>query len=298
MRRSRTFLTTMLAAGVSLLGVGCDTGSTGSGPGKLTVLLTDAPFPFDSVTSAHVYIVRVDARQATATTAEAEDASNAEWTTLASPNTAVDLLTLNHGATLNLGTATLPSGTWESFRVVIDPSKSYVTLKDGSQPDIKWPSAGQSGIKILLAEPVVVANDSSTMVVDFDVGASFVMRGNSIHNNGLLFKPVVHGVVTDISASFSGTVRQDSQTGTPIAGATVELLVAGTPLTSTDATKVLRSTSTDANGAFAFNFVLPGTYTVRVTPPSGSAYKAALMAPDLTLTNGQASTGTVIVLNK
>jgi len=35
-----------------------------------------------------------------------------------------------------------------------------------------------------------------------------------------------------------------------------------------------------------------------VTPPSGSAYKAALMPADLTLIKGQASTGTTIVLTK
>ena len=293
---------TMRSVGMVLLAtaglMACDSGTTDGGPGKLTVLLTDAPFPFDSVESAHVYIVRIDARQAATTDAEATDPSSGGWTTLASPNSAVDLLTLDHGVTLNLGTATVPSGTWQSFRVIIDPSKSYVTLKDGSMPDIKWPSAGQSGIKIQLADPLIVASNSSTIVVDFDVGASFVLRGNSIHNNGLLFKPVVHAVAMDVSASFSGTVRGDSQTGSAIAGATVELLKPGTTLTDTESSNVLRTTSTDANGAFAFTFVVPGSYAVRVTPPTGSAYKATLLAGGLTLANQQVSTGTVIVLTK
>jgi len=296
MRRILGAVTMLLAAVAGM--TACDSGATSGGPGQITVLLTDAPFPFDSVKSAHIYIVRIDAKQAATTDVEAEDASNGGWTTLASPNSAIDLLALDNGVTLNLGTATVPSGTWESFRVVIDPSQSYVTLKDDSRPDIKWPSAGQSGIKILLAEPVVVASNLSTMVVDFDVGASFVLRGNSIRNNGLLFKPVVHAVATDISASFSGTVRGDSPTGAPIANATVELLKPGTLLTDTDAANVLRSTATDANGAFSFSFVLPGSYAVRVTPPSGSAYKAALLSGGLTLTNQQVSTGTVIVLAK
>jgi hypothetical protein len=34
------------------------------------------------------------------------------------------------------------------------------------------------------------------MVLDFDVGNSFVMRGNSLAQNGLLFKPVVKATVT------------------------------------------------------------------------------------------------------
>jgi len=33
------------------------------------------------------------------------------------------------------------------------------------------------------------------MVVDFDVANSFVMRGNSLAQNGLLFKPVIRATV-------------------------------------------------------------------------------------------------------
>jgi hypothetical protein len=38
---------------------------------------------------------------------------------------------------------------------------------------------------------VVDAEATTTMVADFDVGSSFVMRGNSLTQNGLLFKPVI-----------------------------------------------------------------------------------------------------------
>jgi hypothetical protein len=34
-------------------------------------------------------------------------------------------------------------------------------------------------------------NSTSTVLIDFDLENSFVMRGNSISQNGLLFKPVV-----------------------------------------------------------------------------------------------------------
>ena len=37
-----------------------------------------------------------------------------------------------------------------------------------------------------------VAEGTTSMLIDFDVGKSFVMRGNSISQNGLLFKPVIH----------------------------------------------------------------------------------------------------------
>jgi hypothetical protein len=59
-----------------------------------------------------------------------------------------------------------------------------------------FPSASRSGIKITLASPVVIGEDGkSTMVVDFDVANSFVMRGNSLSQNGLLFKPVIRATV-------------------------------------------------------------------------------------------------------
>jgi len=86
--------------------------------------------------------------------------------------------------------------------MVIDPSKSSVTLKNGqvltntSSPSVMFPSASRSGIKIALASPVVVGEDGkTTMVVDFDVASSFVMRGNSLAQNGLLFKPVIRATV-------------------------------------------------------------------------------------------------------
>src|SRR5437773_2773393 len=45
--------------------------SSGTGTGLLTVRLTDAPFPFSQVKSVDIYVVRVDARRAEPTEAEA-----------------------------------------------------------------------------------------------------------------------------------------------------------------------------------------------------------------------------------
>ncbi len=86
-------------------------------------------------------------------------------------------------------------------------SKSSVTLTDGSHPTVMWPSAAQTGIKINLDQPISVTQDSSVMVLDFDVGRSFVMRGNSISQNGLLFKPVIRAVATQLTGSVAGSVR-------------------------------------------------------------------------------------------
>ena len=54
-----------------------------------------------------------------------------------------------------------------------------MTLKDGTHPAIQFPSAGHSGIKINLDKPIELTENGSVMTLDFDIGRSFVMRGNS-----------------------------------------------------------------------------------------------------------------------
>jgi hypothetical protein len=281
------------------LGIAACADSTGGGTGTLTVRLTDAPFPFAEVEDVEVHIVRIDARLTEPSDDEAEDEDDMTgWVTIATPNALVDLLDLQNGTTMNLGQATLPTGTYNGFRLVIDPSQSSVTLTDGTQPEIAWPSAAQSGIKIKLDAPIALTENGSVMVVDFDVGRSFVLRGNDIKNNGLLFKPVLRGTAVDITGSASGTVRGESATGPLVADATVEVLTDGTALTNTDAANIIATTKSDANGAFTFGFLRPGAYELRVTPPTGSVYKAALLTNGFTVSTGQATTGLVVVLPK
>lgn len=69
-------------------------------------------------------------------------------------------------------------------------------LTSSSSPSVTFPSAAQSGIKVNLGKPITISTDgTTTALVDFDVSRSFVIRGNTIDANGLLFKPVVRGTV-------------------------------------------------------------------------------------------------------
>ena len=61
------------------------------------VLLTDAPFPFDSVASVNLYVVSVEA----ATTPDT--GSRATWTTVAEPHRTFNLLAVQQGATAFVG---------------------------------------------------------------------------------------------------------------------------------------------------------------------------------------------------
>ena len=201
-----------LSAAVGTLAVlaacGSSNSTTAPANGTLIVQLTDAPFSVDSISRVDIFVVRVDGRIADVDSATAakgatsDSASINGWKTLATPNLGVNLLAYQSGQTLALGQASVPSGSYQGFRLVIDPSKSSITLKNGivmtstSTPSASFPSGATSGIKIQLTTPVVVAaNGTTTMVVDFDVANSFVLRGNSLSQNGLLFKPVIRATV-------------------------------------------------------------------------------------------------------
>src|SRR2546423_1198011 len=208
---------------ISTFAVAACSDSSGTGTGLLTVRLTDAPFPFSQVKSVDVYVVRVDARKDEPTDAEAADENDQDgWITVAGSKTPIgfiNLLDLNGGKTRNLGAETLATGTYNGFRLIIDPSQSSITLADGTKPPIAFPSAGHSGIKVNLDEPVQLTEDGEDMTLDFDIGRSFVMRGNN-PANGFNFKPVIRAVA-HFTGSVSGAVRANSATGAGVANATV-----------------------------------------------------------------------------
>ena len=200
--------------------------STGAGTGTVGVRLTnaavaasvgsalasvegEAPLPEGSVKSIDLFLVRVDAkRQATTDEEAAEDTEEANseesgWVTLAEPNALFDLMNLSDQANTLLGDAEVAAGAYRGFRLIIDPAKSSITLNDEANTVIggesitglKFPSAAKTGIKIQLSGGALNVEDGevSTLVVNFDPTKSFVMRGSTIEQNGLLFKPVIHG---------------------------------------------------------------------------------------------------------
>lgn len=281
---------------ISTFALAACTDSSGTGTGLLTVRLTDAPFPFSEVARVDVYVIRVDAKTAETTEAEAADeGERGGWTTIATPNALINLLDLGSGQTVNLGATTLPTGTYRSFRLVLDTDQSSITLKDGSQPPIHFPSAGSSGIKVKLDQPIELTEDGSVMTLDFDIGRSFVLRGNR-SANGFNFKPVIRAVAQDITGSVTGSVRANSATGAGVAGATVEVLTAGSLLDDSDPTHIVSSTASDAEGNFRFAFLLPGTYVLRATPPTASGFKAALLVGGLTINTGAETQNQIIIV--
>jgi hypothetical protein len=279
----------------AVLAPGC-TDSAASNTGVLTVRLSDSPFPFSEVSRVDVFVVRVDAKKSEATEQETSDESAHDgWTTIATPNAMVNLMDLSHGRTTNLGAATLATGVYKGFRLVIDPAQSSITLKDGTQPAIQFPSAGKSGIKIKLDKPIELTENGSVMTLDFDIGRSFVARGNNA-KNGFNFRPVIRAVAEDITGTVSGSVHANTATGAAVPAATVEVLTAGSLIGDVDPAHVVRTTSTDASGNFRIPFLLPGVYVLRATPPATSGFKPALLAGGLTIVAGTETANQVIVV--
>lgn len=299
-----------VCATAALVACGTDSGTSPAASGSVSVSLTDAPFPFDSVARADLFVVRIDGKIADTDSAGAETGKNddshsntdpsRDWVTLAAPNQAFNLLDLQNGKSVNLAQTTLPSGTYRGFRLILDVDKSSITLKNGTlltvaNGGIKFPSAGRSGIKINLAQPFTVVSGKSQMIVDFDLGHSFVMRGNSIGLNGLIFKPVIRASAIEQTGGIAGTVHATTGTGAVVANASIEILKAGTTLTDTVSANVIATTKTDTNGTYAAMWLQPATYTVRATPPTGSLNHPALVS-SVTVTSGKTTSGTDIVL--
>ena len=187
---------------------GCSDNGLGPGEGRIALRLTDAPFPLDSVEAIDVFVMRIEAKAEATTEADAQasvqgDAAGSDgWIVLATPNASFDLMDLQNGVSVSLGDAEIAAGAYRSLRLILDTNQSSVTLKTGmtlsgtSTPSIIFPSAGQSGIKVHFDTPIEVDEGATTNVLlDFDAGESFVLRGNTILQNGLLFRPVIRASV-------------------------------------------------------------------------------------------------------
>ena len=112
-----------------------------------------------------------------------------------------------------LGDVDIRAAAYNGLRIIVDPSKSSVTLNSGrvltasSSPGIRFPSANRIGIRITPSRPVVVVGGETTnLIVDIDVGASFAQNGSSIQRNGLLFRPVIRTTIVDAGTN-RATVR-------------------------------------------------------------------------------------------
>lgn len=213
-------LSILLAGGAAVLWACADHASTGpgmqQGQGAIKMQLVDDPPALDSIASVNIFVVQVDARERIADSVAADSAVNTEdmddrenehrdstaWVTIATPNTLIDVLSLQGSDTALLGTTIVDTAKFRALRLVIDPSKSNVVLKNGkiltdsSTPPVEFFSRGRHGILVDLDNDAdVKAGATTTITLDFRLGDSIMLRGFSIGDDGILVRPVVTGHV-------------------------------------------------------------------------------------------------------
>ena len=240
-----------------------------SGKPMAKVLLTDDPFPFDSVQSVQVYIVSiaVSTHPDTGTSAD-----SMHWVTVAAPHRQVDLLTLQQGLTDSLGTGQVTADQYKAVLVTINvDSSAGIRFKNGSQAVVRWNGAGQESYASFVEAPITIPDSGAVIVIDFDVGRSFVY--NQLGDGAFDFFASVRAVNRAATGSIAGTVIHDTSAGPvgPVADATVSAWGGGP-----SNWYILSTGKTDAAGHYRLGYLLPGTYIVGVEPPSGSNFGSAL----------------------
>lgn len=251
---------------LSTLMMSCsDDNEVASDYGKLSVKLTDAPFPHDLVAEANVTIFKVDARykgdinlddemiDSTSTTVET-DGDN-PFIVLMEEEVQVNLLELTNGVTKNLADIDVPVGTYDLIRVYVEGIN--VVLKDGTTYDLKVPSGSQSGIKIFIKPGLNVSGGlTSDLLLDFDVSRSFVAKGGTQNITGFNFKPVIKASNMSTAGTLAGIVTElQEETLLGVEGAQIAVFVADTLNTTT---------FSDVDGSYMLMGLDAGSYTVEV----------------------------------
>jgi hypothetical protein len=166
---------------------GCGGGGGAAATGTLQVGLTDKQsddFQQVVVTIREVRVVPVGLESAAD-----NDSRLPVIVTYSTPRT-VDILTLRFQQEI-LGTITLPAGTYNQVRLILEPNPAgqgsepvnYLTMKTAPTVKIplKTPSAQQSGLKVLgrfEVKPGII----NAILLDFDPNTAIVARGNGDFN--------------------------------------------------------------------------------------------------------------------
>lgn len=224
----------------ALIGLRCDD-QDGAGMARLEVRLTDDPGNYEAV---WIDIQDVQVKSS-------DDNSDNGWISLDINEGKYDLLKLTNGLDTLLGTAELPAGRLSQIRLVLGEDNTVEV--DGETFDLNTPSAQQSGLKIQINADLD-ANESYTVLLDFDAARSVVKTGNGKYN----LKPVIR-------ANVEVTENDDDEDETGIMGKidpasskSVIYAIVGEDSTSTQADAV--------TGNFLIGDLVHGTYKVSIVP--------------------------------
>jgi len=254
----RATLAGFLAVALSLAGCYQDDTTVTAPPRlrpRITVRLTDAPFPYDSLHGVTIYVVRIEA-------STAQDSSGGDlWAVITEPRKSFDLLALQQGTTALLGEGEMPAGRYHRVRMTIDTSLSSITWNDAAQTPAHVNWYGRSSIYASVEYPVDVPTEGADIVLDFDVGRSFLYNFSS-NNNAFDFNPILRAINSAAVGAIAGTVTQDSGgTTSPVPNAQVFLY------TDSIGYNLEATGRSDQAGYYKVGFLPPGSYLVKIEEP-------------------------------
>lgn len=273
--RALTQLTSVLTAlGASvLLTIGC--GGSGSDHstttpatnGSMSVTLVDGPTTDYKAINLNIQSIQIH---------QSATPDETGWTTVASPNTTVNLLALQGGVVEALASNKIISlGTYQMMRLVLG-SGNTITLADNSIVALTVPSGQQTGIKIPL-NFTVQAGTTADVWIDFDGAHSIHVVGTG--SGSYILRPVVHGFMQAATGSASGTLTGPANIPLPGAVAMAESIDVSGNVT------ILRSAITNATGAYSLNLLPIGqAFYVVSQPVVGSSIYGAQASGAITLT--------------
>ncbi len=227
------------------------------------VFLTDSPFPFDTVGSVNIYVTKIEACSCLDSLTDA-----GSWVTIASPNKSFDLLTLQQGATAFVGQNTIDAGKYAQIRMTIDASQSSIKYRDGSAATVLWPSNGLFMVWAVVEGPLPVPATGAQIVLDFDVGRSFIYNFTGHHDFSV--QPVLRAVNIAATGTIAGTVIGPD---TDIAGHPIPIpdanitVYAGNPNFSAATWSPWATGRTDAQGHYQVSFLEAGRWIVQAEQP-------------------------------
>lgn len=185
--------------------------------GTIKLLATDAPFNFDTVSSAKMTVTKIILRK------------NGDKITVMDKEVTLDLLQLRNGLVESLSELEIPVGEYNEAILII--SEASVDMKDGRQFPLTVPSGASSGLKVFIKPAIsVTKNVSSRLLLDFDLSQSFVAQGVNQGITGFNFNPVIRATNMGLSGAISGMIMSNNNTvlepndDFPIPGATIKIM--------------------------------------------------------------------------
>lgn len=265
-------MTRILLVGLlALASAGCHGHKNSSGPstptqGELAVLLTDAPFPHDSLQAVRVRLDRIAIGAGEAAPIVLYEGEALEF----------ELTSLRNGVIVDLVRQSLPVGHYNRLHLhVLD---AELSLSDGRQflssaGSLLLPEAGPDGLTIALDGDLHIQGGKwSRLLLDIDLTRSFLpVDGEIADATAFSFEPVFYAVMPGQSAEVRGVIADYDEEGIPhpVGSASVYFL----PLGSSDLAQAVASTCTDPDGGYCQLGLPPNAYTVVAT--KGALQKSA-----------------------